>query len=192
MKSHIIPALKLTLVCILVFVGVYTLLVWGIGQIVAPNNGKGEIIKYSNSKDGSKYGYVNIGQLFTADKYFWSRPSAVGYNAAGSGGSNKGPTNKEYLAQVQGRIDTFLVHNPSVKKSDIPVEMVTASGSGLDPHISPKAAMIQVPRIAKVRNIPEDKIIALIREQTEKPLLRMFGPSQINVLKLNLSLDNIK
>jgi len=192
MKSHIIPALKLTLVCILVFVGVYTLLVWGIGQLIAPNHGKGETINYMNSTKNSKYGFVNIGQLFTADKYFWSRPSAVGYNAAGSGGSNKGPTNKEYLAQVQGRIDTFLVHNPSVKKSDIPVEMVTASGSGLDPHISPKAAMIQVPRIAKVRNIPEDKIIALIREQTEKPLLRMFGPSRINVLELNIALDNLK
>jgi len=192
MKSHIIPAIKLTLVCILVFVGAYTLLVWGIGQLIAPNHGKGETINYVNSLKNNKYGFVNIGQLFTADKYFWSRPSAVGYNAAGSAGSNKGPTNEEYLAQVQGRIDTFLVHNPSVKKSDIPVEMVTASGSGLDPHISPKAAMIQVSRIAKVRNIPEDKIIALIREHTEKPLLGMFGPSQINVLKLNLSLDNIK
>ena len=192
MKSHIFPAIKLTLVCILVFVGAYTLVVWGIGQLIAPNHGNGETINYMNSTKNSKYGFVNIGQLFTADKYFWSRPSAVGYNAAGSGGSNKGATNKEYLAQVQGRIDTFLVHNPSVKKSDIPVEMVTASGSGLDPHISPKAAMIQVPRIAKVRNIPEDKIIALISEQTEKPLLRMFGPSQINVLKLNVSLDNIK
>src|SRR5674476_824537 len=192
MKSNIIPALKLTLICILVFVGVYTLVVWGIGKLIAPNHGKGETINYVDSTKNIKYGFVNIGQLFNADKYFWSRPSAVGYNAAGSGGSNKGPTNKEYLAQVQGRIDTFMVHNPSVKKSDIPVEMVTASGSGLDPHISPKAAMIQVARIAKVRNISEDKIIALIREQTEKPLLRMFGPSQINVLKLNLSLDNIK
>jgi K+-transporting ATPase ATPase C chain len=192
MKSHIIPAIKLTLICILVFVGAYTLLVWGIGQLIAPNHGKGETINYVNSSNNSRYGFVNIGQLFTADKYFWSRPSAVGYNAAGSGGSNKGPTNKEYLAQVQGRIDTFMVHNPSVNKSDILVEMVTASGSGLDPHISPKSAMIQVARIAKVRNIPEDQIIELIKVHTEKPLLGMFGPAQINVLKLNLSLDNIK
>ena len=192
MKSHIIPAIKLTLVCILVFVGAYTIVVWGIGQLIAPNHGKGETINYMNSKNTGKYGFVNIGQSFTANKYFWSRPSAVGYNAAGSGGSNKGPTNKEYLTQVQARIDTFLVHNPSVKKSDIPVEMVTASGSGLDPHISPKAAMIQVPRIAKVRNIPKDQIILLIKEHTEKPLLGLFGPSQINVLKLNLALDNVK
>jgi K+-transporting ATPase ATPase C chain len=192
MKSHIIPAIKLTLVCILVFVGAYTIVVWGIGQLIAPNHGNGETINYLKSTNNSKYGFVNIGQTFTADKYFWSRPSAVGYNAAGSGGSNKGPTNKEYLTQVQARIDTFLVHNPSVKKSDIPVEMVTASGSGLDPHISPNSAMIQIARIAKVRNLPEDKIIALVNEHTEKPLLGIFGPSKVNVLKLNISLDNLR
>jgi len=192
MKSHIIPAIKLTLVCILVFVGAYTIVVWGIGQLIAPNHGNGETINYLKSTNNSKYGFVNIGQTFTADKYFWSRPSAVGYNAAGSGGSNKGPTNKEYLTQVQARIDTFLVHNPSVKKSEIPVEMVTASGSGLDPHISPNSAMIQVARIAKVRNLPEDKIIALVNEHTEKPLLGIFGPSKVNVLKLNISLDNLR
>ena len=192
MKSHIIPAIKLTLVCILVFVVAYTLVVWGIGQFIAPNHGKGETINYVNSTKNVKYGFVNIGQSFTADKYFWSRPSAVGYNAAGSGGSNKGPTNKEYLAQVQARIDTFMVHNPSVKKSDIPVEMVTASGSGLDPHISPVAAMIQVARIAKVRNIPEEELKKLVNNHIEKPLLGMFGPARINVLKLNISLDNLK
>jgi K+-transporting ATPase ATPase C chain len=192
MKSHIIPAIKLTLVCILVFVGAYTLVVWGIGQLVAPNHGKGEIVNYGNSKNPGKYGFTNIGQSFTADKYFWSRPSAVKYDATGSGGSNKGPTNKEYLTQVQARIDTFLVHNPSVKKSEIPVEMITASGSGLDPHISPNSAMIQVARIAKVRNMAKDKIIALVNEYAEKPLLSMFGPSKVNVLKLNIALDNLK
>lgn len=192
MKAHILPAIKLTIVCILFFVGAYTLLVWGIGQLVAPNNGKGETIQYNNSVDNLHYGFVNIGQSFTADKYFWSRPSAVGYNAAGSGATNKGPTNEEYLAQVQARIDTFLVHNPEVMKSDIPVEMVTASGSGLDPHISPKAALIQVARIARARNIPEDKIIALVNKHTEKPLLGMLGPSRVNVLELNISLDNLK
>jgi len=192
MKSHIIPAIKLTLVCILVFVGAYTLVVWGIGQLIAPNHGKGEIVNYGNSKNPGKYGFTNIGQSFTADKYFWSRPSAVKYDATGSGGSNKGPTNKEYLTQVQARIDTFLVHNPSVKKSEIPVEMITASGSGLDPHISPNSAMIQVARIAKVRNMAKDKIIALVNEYAEKPLLSMFGPSKVNVLKLNIALDNLK
>jgi K+-transporting ATPase ATPase C chain len=192
MKSHIIPAIKLTLVCILVFAGIYTLVVWGIGQVIAPNHGKGETVNYGNSGKAGKYGFANIGQSFTADKYFWSRPSAIGYNAAGSGGSNKGPTNKEYLTQVQGRIDTFIVHNPSVKKSDIPVEMVTASGSGLDPHISPASAMIQVARIAKVRNIPEEELKKLVNNHIEKPLLGMFGPVRINVLKLNIALDNLK
>jgi len=192
MKSNIIPALKLTLVCILVFVGAYTIVVWGIGQLIAPNHGKGETIHYLKSTNNSKYGFANIGQSFTADKYFWSRPSAVKYDATGSGGSNKGPTNKEYLLQVQARIDTFLVHNPGVKKSEIPVEMITASGSGLDPHISPVAAMIQVPRIAKVRNIPEEDLKKLVNSHIEKPLLGMFGPIKINVLKLNIALDNLK
>lgn len=190
MKSHLVPALKLTLICILFIVGEYTIVVWGLGKLIAPNDGKGETVKYDKADMNSPYGFANIGQSFTADNYFWSRPSAVGYNASGSGASNKGPTNAEYLAQVQARIDTFMVHNPSVNKADIPVEMVTASGSGLDSHISPKAAMIQVARIAKVRSLPEDKIIALVNEHIEKPLLGMFGPTQVNVLKLNIALDN--
>ena len=186
------PALKLTLICILVFSGIYTVTIWGIGQIVAPNNGKGEIVNYVNSKENLKYGFVNIGQSFTSDNYFWSRPSAVGYNAAGSGASNKGATNEEYLALVQSRIDTFLIHNPNVAKSDIPVEMVTASGSGLDPNISVQAAKVQVKRIAMVRNISEENIQKLISENTQKPLLGLFGTEKINVLKLNLELDNLR
>ena len=192
MKKHILPAIKLTIVCILFFVVAYTLVVWGIGQLVAPNNGKGEIINYNSSKDNTKYGFVNIGQSFTLDKYFWSRPSAVGYNAAGSGASNKGATNKEYLAQVQARIDTFLLHNPTVKKSEIPVEMVTASGSGLDPHISPESALIQVKRIAKIRNISEEKLTNFVKSFIQKPFLGFFGTSTVNVLKLNIALDNLK
>lgn len=190
MKTHLLPALKLTLVCLVFFVGVYTFVVWGIGQVVTPNYGKGEIVSYGS--DNQKYGFVNIGQSFTHDNYFWSRPSAVGYNAAASGGSNKGPTNPDYLAQVKATIDTFLVHNPDVKKSDIPVEMVTASGSGLDPDISPAGAYVQVQRIAKVRNIPADKLNALVAEHTDKPLLGMFGPEKVNVLELNIALDNLK
>ena len=192
MKTHLLPALKLTLVCILFFTGAYTLVVWGIGQVIAPNHGKGEIINYSNANSNSKYGFVNIGQTFTADKYFWSRPSAVGYNAAGSGASNKGPTNAEYLAQVQARIDTFMIHNPAVKKSDIPVEMVTASGSGLDPDISFKAAQIQVPRIAKIRNRSQKELYDLIDKTKEGPLFGLLGPGKVNVLKLNIALDNFK
>ena len=192
MKSHIFPAIKLTLISIFFFVGVYTLVIWGFGQVIAPNDGKGEVVNYTTAGGVAAYGFANIGQNFTMDQYFWSRPSAVGYNAAGSGASNKGATNEEYLAQVQARIDTFLVHNPTIKKSDIPVEMVTASGSGLDPHISPKGAMVQVPRIASIRNLPEDKIKTLIAEHTEHPLWGIFGPSQVNVLKINIALDQLK
>lgn len=192
MKTHILPAIKLTIVCIVFFSGVYTLVVWGIGQFIAPNNGKGEIVNYMNSNDNLKYGFTNIGQKFTLDKYFWSRPSAVGYNAAGSGASNKGPSNPDYLKAVKLSIDTFLMRNPDIKRSDVPVEMVTASGSGLDPDISPKAAWVQVPRIARARNISPEKIIALVNKQTEKPLLNLFGPAKVNVLELNIGLDAVK
>lgn len=185
MKKNILPALKLTAVMILFFTVVYPLAVWGIAQFL-PNSGKGEIIMHN----GKKY-YVNIGQLFTDDSYFWSRPSAVGYNAAGSGGSNKGPSNEAYLADVQARIDTFLVHNPEVNKSDIPVDLVTSSGSGLDPNFSVQAAKVQVKRIARIRGVDAVKLNQLIDEQTEKPLWGIFGPEKINVLKLNIALDQL-
>ncbi|CAN5131803.1 K(+)-transporting ATPase subunit C [soil metagenome] len=186
MKANILPAIKLTLVCLVFFMGIYTVAVYGIAQF-APNNGKGEII----SQNGKNY-YSNIGQSFTDDKYFNSRPSAVSYNAAGSGGSNKGSSNPDYLNEVQARIDTFLVHNADVKKSEIPSDLVTASGSGLDPNISVQAAKVQVKRIAKTRNIQEEKLNQLIEQQTEKPLIGLFGTEKINVLKLNLALENLK
>ncbi len=186
MKTNIFPAIKLTLVCLVFFMGIYTLAVYGIAQFTT-NNGKGEII----TQNGKTF-YTNIGQSFTDDKYFYSRPSAVGYNAAGSGGSNKGPSNPDYLAEVQARIDTFLVHNPEVKKSEISSDIVTASGSGLDPNISLAAANVQVKRLAKIRNITEQNLIHLIEQNTEKSLLGIFGPEKINVLKLNLALDQLK
>lgn len=186
MKQHILPALRLTLICIVVFVGLYTLLILGIAQ-ASPNNGKGETIAVNNKV----VGYKIEGQSFTADNYFNSRPSAVSYNAAGSGGSNKGPSNPDYLKQVQDRVDSFLVHNPGVKKEDIPSEIVTASGSGLDPDISPTAAYIQVARVAKARNISEEKIKGLIANQTEKPLLGLLGTEKINILQLNIKLDKL-
>ena len=150
--------------------------------------GKGETV----SVNGKVVGYANIGQKFTADKYFWSRPSAVDYNAAGSAGSNKGPTNPDYLKQVQDRIDTFLVHNPGVSKNDIPSELVTASGSGLDPHLSPAGVQVQVKRIATVRKMDETKIRALVQQHIQKPLLGLFGPATVNVLKLNMALDKLQ
>ena len=176
----------MTLLTLILFSGVYTLAVWGIAQF-APNGGEGEII----TQNGKTY-YSNVGQTFTEDRYFWSRPSAVNYNAAGSGGSNKAASNPDYVATVQARIDTFLTHNPGIEKAEIPVDIVTASGSGLDPHISPKAAQLQVQRIARVRNLPPEKVQTLVAEHTEKPLMGLFGPGRVHVLKLNIALDNLK
>ena len=184
MKKNLLISLKLTLVMIVLCAVLYPLLVAGIGK-AAPNGGKGKTI----SVNGKVVGYENVGQKFTEDKYFWGRPSAVDYNAAGSAGSNKGPSNPGYLKLVQERIDTFLVHNPGIKKEEIPADLVTASGSGLDPHISPASAYIQVKRVAAVRNIPEEKLKALVDNHVEKKLL---GPSVINVLKLNVALDELK
>lgn len=186
MKKEILPSILLSIVCLLVFSGAYSLIMLSIAQ-VAPYKGDG----FKINANGKSY-YENVGQKFTADKYFWSRPSAVDYNAAGSGGSNKAPTNPDYLADVQKRIDTFMAHNPGIKKSDIPSDLVTASGSGLDPDISVEGAMVQVMRIAKIRGISEDALIALVNKQTEKPLLGLFGPKKVNVLKLNLNLDSLK
>lgn len=185
MKKHILPALKLTFVMIVFFTVIYPLAVWGIAQM-APNSGKGEKLEF----DGKKY-YTNIGQSFTKDEYFWSRPSAVGYDASGSGASNKGPSNKEYLAEVQARIDTFLMRNPGIQKAAIPVDLVTASGSGLDPNFSVQAAKVQVKRIAKIRGIEEAQLNKLIDDQIEKPLWGLFGPEKINVLQLNIALDKL-
>lgn len=187
MKQHIIPALRLTLVCIVFFSVIYPLFIWGIAQ-AAPAKGEGETVVVN----GKVVGYALEGQSFTNDRYFWSRPSAVGYNAAGSGGSNKGPSNPDYLKDVQSRIDTFLVHNPGVKKEEIPSELVTASGGGLDPDISPAGALVQVKRIAGTRKVSEEKVRQLVQQSIQKPLLGLLGTERVNVLKLNIALDNLK
>lgn len=186
MKNNLMPAIRLTLVCMAFFCGVYTFAVWAVAQL-APGQGKGLTV----TENGKTY-HIHVGQAFSSDKYFWSRPSAVDYNAAGSGGSNKGPSNPDYLAEVQSRIDAFLVHHPGIDKSEIPSDLITASGSGIDPHISIQAAKVQVKRIAQVRNLSENELVQLINKYTEKPLLGWFGTEHINVLKLNLELDNLK
>src|SRR6478735_761251 len=157
MKKYLLPSLKLTLVLLVLCSVLYPLFIAAVGKLT-PGSGDGETVKVN----GKVVGYALIGQKFTDDKYFWSRPSAVDYNAAGSAGSNKGPTNPDYLKTVQDRIDTFLVHNPGIQKQDIPSELVTASGSGLDPDISPASAYVQVQRIAKVRGLSEDKVKTLV------------------------------
>ena len=186
MRSTFFQAIRLTLVCLVFFVGIYSIIIYGFAQL-APNHGKGNLI----SENGKTY-YSNVGQSFTKDQYFNSRPSAVAYNAAGSGGSNKAPSNPDYLAEVQARIDTFLVHNPGIDKSNIPSDLVTASGSGLDPNISVTAANIQVKRIAVNRKLSESALTQLIASNIEKPLLGLFGVSKVNVLQLNLALDTLK
>lgn len=187
MKNHLFPALRLTLVLLVLLAVVYPLVVAALGKLT-PGGGAGETI----SANGRVVGYARIGQKFTADRYFNSRPSAVDYNAAGSGGSNKGPSNPDYLKTVEARIDTFLVHNPGVRKSDIPAELVTASGSGLDPDLSPAGANIQIARIARMRGISEEKLLRLVDDHTEGPLLGLFGPAKVNVLKLNVALDALR
>jgi K+-transporting ATPase ATPase C chain len=187
MKQNILPAIRLTLVCMVFFMGIYSLIILA-GAQLAPGKGKGETVAANNRVVGWKL----LGQKFTDDKYFWSRPSAVDYNAAGSGGSNKGPSNPDYLKQVQDRIDSFLVHNPAVKKADIPSDLVTASGAGLDPDISPEGARVQVSRIAAARKISAEKINELVEKSIEAPLAGLFGTEKVNVLQLNIELDKLK
>jgi potassium-transporting ATPase KdpC subunit len=184
MKKNLLISLKMTLVMIVLCAVIYPLLIAAVGKATS-GGGKGKTV----SVNGKVVGYERIGQKFTDDKYFNGRPSAVDYNAAGSAGSNKGPTNPDYLQVVKDRIDTFLVHNPGIKKEEIPADLVTASGSGLDPDISPASAYVQVKRIAGVRGIAEEKVKALVDQHISTTML---GPSVVNVLQLNIALDELK
>ncbi|SDL74345.1 K(+)-transporting ATPase subunit C [Siphonobacter aquaeclarae] len=181
MKTHFWPALKLTAFSILFFSVVYPAIVWAVAQL-SPTGGNVEWVKKGDQVVGAKL----LGQSFTDERFFLGRPSAVGYNAAGSAGSNKGPSNPDYLKEVQARIDTFLVHNPGVKRSDVPADLVTASGSGLDPDISPEAALVQVPRIARLRGVSPEKLQKLVEAHTSRSAIG--GVATVNVLELNLAL----
>lgn len=187
MKNHILPAIKMTLICLIVCVGAYSLLIWGIAKIVGPNKGT---VAFAYAS-GKIVGVANVGQVFTYERYFWGRPSAVDYNAASSGGSNKGPSNPEYLQTVEDRIDTLLAQHPNLQRADIPSDMVTASGSGLDPHISPEAALVQASRVANARNLPVERVRELVLTNVNEPLLGLFGTATVNVLKLNIALDQL-
>lgn len=187
MLKHLKKSLILTVLTIALFGFIYPLFIYAIAQLMPDRSIGSPVIS-----DNRIVGFENIGQSFTDDKYFWGRPSAVNYNAAATGGSNKGPTNPDYLAEVNARIDSFLVHNPGVSKKDIPSELVTASGSGIDPNISPEAAYIQVSRISKERNISTDKLNQLVKQNIEGKVFGFLGIDKVNVLKLNMALDNIK
>ena len=178
-------SLKITLaMCIVLGVG-YVLVLRGVSALAGPNGGQAETL----TLDGRVVGAANVGQQFTGGRYFWGRPSAVDYNGGGSGGSNKATTNPEYLAEIEARIDTFLAAHPYLTRKDVPSEIVTASGSGLDPDISPAAAYVQVKRVADARGLSEETVRTIVEEQVQQPWLGLFGTQKVNVLKLNLALD---
>lgn len=187
MKSNLLKSVKLTLVFCVFFSVTYIFVLWAFAKVAGPNGGNADVV----TLNGQVVGAANVGQLFTQDIYFWGRPSCAGdgYDATSSSGSNKGPSNEEYLAEVETRIDSFLVHHPYLKRNEVPAEMVTASASGLDPHISPKAAYVQVERVAKARGLSPEKLMAIVNAQVEEPVLGLFGTKTVNVLKLNVALE---
>ncbi len=187
MKNYLITSLRLTLVLMVLLCVIYPLLVAFAGGFSKGHGGGEKVLK-----NGKVVGYALLGQTFSRPEYFWGRPSAVGYNAAGSAGSNKGPSNPDYLADVSGRIDKLLKEHPYAKRSDIPADLVTASGSGLDPDISVEGAHLQVKRVAAYRNLDEKRVAELVEKNTTRPLLGLLGPSSVNVLQLNLALDRLK
>jgi K+-transporting ATPase ATPase C chain len=187
LNGQLKPAI-LSLVLLTVLTGVaYPLVVTAIAHLVFPGQANGSLIL----KDGKSIGSMLIGQPFDDPKYFWSRPSATSPfadNAANSAGSNLGPTNPDLVKAVQGRIDALRAADPG-NTALIPVDLVTASGSGLDPHISPAGARYQVPRVAKARGLDEARVRDLVAQYTEGRQWGLFGEPRVNVLQLNLALD---
>jgi K+-transporting ATPase ATPase C chain len=198
MLKEIRPAIVL-LVALTVITGlVYPLAMTGVAGVIFPDQAQGSLIE----RDGKVVGSSLIGQVFSEDRYFHGRPSATvtpdpkdptknidaPYNAANSSGSNLGPTNKALIDRVKGDVDKLKAENPS---APVPIDLVTTTGSGLDPHISPAAALFQAPRVAKARNMPEDRIRQLVQEHTEGRLFGLLGEPRVNVLAINLALDRV-
>ena len=191
MKTQMIIALKFLLVMTVLTGIAYPLLMTGLAQLSFPAKANGSLI----FKDGKIIGSELIGQKFDSSIYFWSRPSAISYNPIPSGASNYGPTSDTLKKQVSARRILFATKNSMLDITAIPKEMIFASGSGLDPHISPEAAMLQLARVATARNLDGTKklqIQQLIENMTEKPQFSLFGEPRINVFELNLALDNIR
>jgi K+-transporting ATPase ATPase C chain len=196
MLREIRPAIVFIVALTLITGLVYPLAMTGIAGIIFPQRAQGSPIE----RDGKVVGSELIGQEFTSDKYFHGRPSATvapepadstktvpaPYNAANSGGSNLGPTNKALIERVQADVDKLKQENPA---TPVPIDLVTTSGGGLDPHISPAAALFQVPRVAKARNMAEDRVRQLVDEHVEGRTLGLLGEPRVNVLALNLALD---
>ena len=179
-----------TLIFAVVCCGLYPLIVFGISQALFRDQANGSLIV---DKDGTVRGSQLLGQQFTADKYFQSRPSAAGngYDATSSGGSNLGPTSSNLVTTVAQRIADYRTANGLATNALVPADAVTASGSGLDPHISQHNAELQAPRVAKARNLSVEKVMALVRANTDPASLGFLGEPGVNVLKLNLALDRL-
>ena len=198
MMREIRPAIVVLIALTLITGLIYPLAVTGIAQVLFPYQANGSMIE----RDGQVVGSELIGQEFTSDKYFHGRPSATTapdpkdptktvaapYNAANSGGSNLGPSNKALIDRVQGDIATLQKENPG---TPVPVDLVTTSASGLDPEVSPEAALFQVPRIAKARKLPEARVRQIVNDATEGRFLGLLGEPRVNVLKLNIALDRL-
>jgi K+-transporting ATPase ATPase C chain len=187
MNTQLRPAFFMLLIFTLITGVIYPLVVTGITQVVFPSQANGSLIM----ADGKPAGSELIGQQFDDPKYFWGRPSAAGYNAASSSGSNYGPLNPALVDSVQARIDALKAADPN-NTLPIPVDLVTASGSGLDPHISVASALYQLHRVASARGLSEADVQSLVEQYTEGRQFGFLGEPRVNVLKLNLVLDGLK
>jgi K+-transporting ATPase ATPase C chain len=183
------PAILMLIIFTIICGGIYPAVVTGIAYAVFPNQAKGSFII---DKSGKEIGSTLIGQPFADPKYFWPRPSAAtdfGYNANGSGGSNSGPTNPDYLKTVGDRVKAL---RDTGVTGAIPADLVQASASGLDPHVTPESALLQVPRVAKARGVSEEIVMKAVAQATEGRQLGFLGEPRVNVLTLNLNLDGPK
>lgn len=186
MIKEIQQGLRFTVVTMVLLGGVYHVALWAVGQLAFPAQAEGSLVRRG---DGSVIGSRLIAQKFERPEYFHPRPSAVDYNAASTGGSNYGPSNPDHLKAVQERVDVIATEE-GVTARQIPSEMVTASGAGLDPHIPPDVAALQAVRVARSRNIAADAVRELIAVHTEPPELGFLGRARVNVLQLNVALDD--
>jgi K+-transporting ATPase ATPase C chain len=188
MTSSILRSIKMTLVLAVLLGGVYPATVWLLGQGLFSTQANGSLVRQGGVVVGSEL----IGQAFVRPEYLHGRPSAAGekgYDAAASGGSNLGPTNQKLADRVTQDVAKLVAENPGLAPGQVPVDLVTTSGSGLDPHISPAAAEVQVNRIAQARRLPAEKVREFVAANTERPQWGIFGESRVNVLKVNLALD---